>query len=370
MGNPSHLHILRSGPRHHVYRTAEARTAPRGSRLSPGARLHRAAAALLLAALLSPEPGQATEDPPVQVSRSSNEVHIGAPRFRSNNDIVLIATPDAPDLKVEIQAGGTEWPWMRFDDDGHLDVGATRIHLASGRRSQSPAGPGSVGIGHGVYLVPSTTDLSFELRFDARHRCRFSAKQVGYASDRGEAEVAATELLPRKAIQLVASGGGVVVGLTRAFTEQQGVHYTAFRLTRKGCRLTRTPLGNPDLLVELGHSAKGGWWIVGSIETTLLRSMDGRRWTRHSLFNEVGGLVSAHAASERDIWLAAYRAIDLHDSVKIVRTVDGGRSWRELARNDPQLHALPRHWYEGQLRAHGRTIACRPDEKEKCEASR
>jgi len=115
--------------------------------------------------------------------------------------------------------------------------------------------------------------------------------------------------------------------------------------------LFRHGFGNPDLLVELGHSKKGGWWITGSIEQTLLHSNDGRHWRKTALPAGLSSLVSAYVANPREIWPAAIVPDDAIESpYLLVYSGDGGRSWRNVIVNDAILRRLPRGWLEGQKR--------------------
>jgi hypothetical protein len=64
-------------------------------------------------------------------------------------------------------------------------------------------------------------------------------------------------------------------------------------------------LEDPDFLIELAWSKKGGWWISGSIEQTLLSSADGIEWTPAPLDRAISSLISSYVVNRDEIWLAA-----------------------------------------------------------------
>jgi hypothetical protein len=110
-------------------------------------------------------------------------------------------------------------------------------------------------------------------------------------------------------------------------------------------------IGNPDLLVELGHSVKAGWWVTGSIEQTLMRSDDGQHWRNVNLPPEISSLVSAYFTGPQEIWLAAILSDEITTSpYLLVYSQDGGRQWRNVLEDDPVLRRLPSGWLDGQKR--------------------
>ena len=192
------------------------------------------------------------------------------------------------------------------------------------------------------------------VQFGTAHSCHLSTHEL---SHRGKPQASATALL-RDANILISARSDEIVGLVTSFDLQNAKRYTTFRLRSAGCKLTVSPtLGDPDLLVELGNTAKGGWWIVGSVEQTLLRSMDGLSWSSVPLPEGVYGLVSAYAPTADEVWLAAGMAPRQEPNAPLLlRSRDGGRTWVSLRNGDPALQQLPRTWLEGQLRAFGKTI--------------
>lgn len=129
-------------------------------------------------------------------------------------------------------------------------------------------------------------------------------------------------------------------------------NYRVHRIDIERCRTTvEKTFSRHDLLVELGHSAHGGWWITGSIEQSLLHSVDGQRWREISLPASLSSLVSSFIVNEREMWLAAILPTDNGLSpYLLVYTDDGGTHWRNLAEDDPLLKKIPDSWLEGQKR--------------------
>ncbi|MFD1557414.1 WD40/YVTN/BNR-like repeat-containing protein [Paraburkholderia silviterrae] len=185
-------------------------------------------------------------------------------------------------------------------------------------------------------------------------RCEVTAKNLKFSN----ANVTNISTLTLKDISFVDSDGPLV-GLFRTSIGDAAsdIRYWTVRIDPASCRMRVTSLGNPDNLIEIGWSPEGHWWIVGSIETTLLQSKDGEHWTAAVLSPETSQLVSAYVSNDHEIWLAANDGrIGQDTGPSIVHSDDGGHTWVPIKWGDPVLKRLPPIWFEGQMRVNAKAI--------------
>ncbi|NVD72036.1 hypothetical protein HUX88_15955 [Duganella sp. BJB1802] len=247
-----------------------------------------------------------------------------------------------PAIAVDILPGGRSWPALSLDEAGRIYAGGTVIDSATGRVvSRADA---ALALPHGVEVA--VLDERYRFRRGGKE-CRLSPRQLHL-----DAKKSALDALKDANLVLASASGTLLVLVTRFGADGAVADYLVERIDIARCRVVAPQrLGNPDLLVELARSERGGWWIAGSVEQTLLRSRDGRHWRKVSLPAGLSSLVSAHVTNEREIWLAA--ALPQGDGPSphlLVYSDDGGKRWRNLKANDPLLARLPAAWLEGQKR--------------------
>ncbi|MYN20302.1 hypothetical protein GTP81_26530 [Rugamonas sp. FT107W] len=247
-----------------------------------------------------------------------------------------------PAVTVTILPGGKAWPPLSLDEAGRIYAGGTVIDSATGR--VAARADAALALPHGVEVA--VLNERYRFRRDGKE-CRLSPRQLGLDAKKGALDAL------KDANLVLASASDTLLALATRFGADGAVAgYLVERIDVARCQVVATQrLGNPDLLVELAHADRGGWWITGSVEQTLLRSRDGRHWRKVSLPAGLSSLVSAYAVNEREIWLAA--ALPDGDGPSpylLVYSGDGGKRWRNLKVNDPLLARLPAAWLEGQKR--------------------
>lgn len=268
------------------------------------------------------------------------EYHIGAVTASEyGRNIVLNVTPP---VFVSIMPGGATWPPLSLDESGTIYAGNIIINSASGIAVKHQNA--TVILPYGIELSERNKVLAFR---SAGKNCFFPLQQLGLDNHR-----TALEALKNSNI-VFSSTENALLALVAQFGPNGKVsNYRLQQIDLALCRISfHYDLGNPDLLIELGHSTNGGWWLTGSIEQTLLQSSDGRAWRKAALPEGLGSLISAYVANSREIWLAAILTADGNESpYLLVYSNDGGRSWRNVVANDPVLARLPSGWLEGQKR--------------------
>ncbi len=268
----------------------------------------------------------------------SYDYFVGNVKVTGHAHATVVHVDGAP--VVENLPAGHTWPKLLIDDAGLIYAGGVVIDSENrqvlrdfGPASQALPGGLSVTIEKGGYRV-------------ARHgrHCRFTPQQLGLRGGKPPLDA-----MKDDNVSFGASAAQVLALVSQYDDEQKG-RYLVAHLDLARCEAAMTDIGNPDLLVELGSSARGGWWLTGSIEQTLLRSPDGRAWRRAALPPDVSSLVSSHVVSDDEIWLAAALPGSGDDDPLLVLTLDGGRTWRNIRSGDPALARVPRGWLEGRKR--------------------
>ncbi|WP_157200868.1 hypothetical protein [Massilia sp. Root351] len=272
------------------------------------------------------------------------DYRIGATGFTEDEHGMLIHAHEP--LKLEVRPGGRVWPPLVVDDGGRIYAGGTVIDALSGRVLQT-AGKGVIALPYGVQVAPEAGGFRFRRSAAPGRDCLLPLRKLNAGGGKP-----ALQAMKDANVAFASSPRGVVGLATHFGADGKVSGYTASLIDAASCKVAHsTPLGNPDLLVELAASKSGGWWITGSVEQTLLRSADGRSWRKVPLPAQLSSLVSSYAVNDREIWLAAAQAGDGDDKpYMLTYSGDGGASWASLRRDDPLLGRLPPAWLEGQRR--------------------
>lgn len=260
-------------------------------------------------------------------------------------DVDHIQILSKPQVGIEILPGGHAWPPLQLDEAGRIFAGPAMIDPASGEHLTPFRADtrNKLLFPNGLQVTP--TSKGYNLRY-GHSSCSIPYKGLGAPVDRS----------PLKALQtanvmLSASDDKVLALVANFQSDGNTTEYAVQTIDPRTCRIRKTAsLGSPDLLVELGHSKRGGWWITGSIEQTLLTSKDGKRWSKAKLPEGLSSLMSSYIVDSKQIWLAGI--LDSSDDYPnlLVYTSDGGATWTNLRKDDPLLAKVPAGWLEGQRR--------------------
>jgi hypothetical protein len=277
----------------------------------------------------------------VCAQQSTIEYALGSVRVIDKDEAILL---DArPPLSIKVLPGGHTWPRLALDEDGRIYVGATIVDSSDGHVLASDAGTDT------TVALPYNVRVSAQLQnfriTRGRSTCTLSLHQLG-----AEMNKSAERALLYRSVQFAASENALIALVTRFRNDFRDNTYRALRIDHRLCKVARADLGNPDFLVEINQSRRGGWWITGSVEQTLLRSRDGLTWRKVGLPEDVFSLVSSYVVNDREIWLAAYLSGDIEDQLGLTYSSDGGKHWHSLRKGDPRLAQLPKGWLEGQKR--------------------
>ena len=268
------------------------------------------------------------------------DYHLGATRVSEDQHHIVIHAQSA--VTVAILPGGKTWPKLSLDEAGRIYVGGTVIDGATAQVVASA--DADLTLPYGVELA--VVDEGYLFRRGGKE-CRLSRQQLHLDGNKG-----ALDSLKDANLALASASDTLLALATRFGPDGEETEYLVERIDIGRCQVAvQQRLGNPDLLVELAHSHAGGWWITGSIEQTLLRSRDGRSWSKVDLPVGLSSLVSSYVVNDREIWLAA--ALPEDDGTSpylLVYSGDGGKHWRNLLADDPLLAKIPAAWLEGQKR--------------------
>ncbi len=250
---------------------------------------------------------------------------------------------------------GFLWPPVATDEHGRFYIGTKSLDSRSGDLIGVDKEKGALVLGANYTVAADDARQSVRIQHAGRE-CTVGIKKLGLNSADGRA----SDLL-RGVIRFVDADGPLVGLVTLGGNEAGDTRYLAVRISADTCRVESTDLGNPDLLVEIGWTPAGHWWITGSKEGTLLRSEDGKKWATMHIPDRITGLISAYFVAPDSIWLAAnYDAAGTQDDPELVYSEDGGKSWAPLTWASKRLSQVPPYWLEGQLRARGKPV---PDMK-------
>lgn len=259
----------------------------------------------------------------------------------SESGLQILVSASTP-ISVSILPGGATWPRMSLDEAGRIYIGNVVVDATA--RSTVRHRRATMMLAHGVEIIAAGSRFRFR---HAGKNCFFTLQRLGLYKQR-----TALESLKHSNIAFSSAATGLLALVTQFGADGRVANYRVEELDLGQCQISfRHDVGNPDLLVELGHSTEGGWWLTGSIEQTLLQSVDGRTWRKAALPEGLGSLISAYVANSREIWLAAIlSAAGAESPYLLVYSNDSGRSWRNVVANDPVLERLPVGWLEGQKR--------------------
>jgi hypothetical protein len=266
--------------------------------------------------------------------------YIGALRVSESGSAIILQTK--PPIIVSVLPGGKTWPVLALDESGIIYAGNTVIDSSTGRTTSNPEK--LLSLPQNTWISEKNNDFQIQ---QGKRTCVFSLQQLSLDKRR----------TPRSALKnaniLFSNDATTFLALVTQFGQDgKTANYRVEKIDIDACKVaTQVNLGNPDLLVELGHSATAGWWMTGTIEQTLLQSSDGAHWIKAALPAGLSGLVSAYVVSAREIWLAAsLPTYEPESPFLLVYSADGGRTWRKVVMDDPALRRLPRGWLEGQKR--------------------
>ncbi|RQS16363.1 hypothetical protein DIE07_02455 [Burkholderia sp. Bp9002] len=247
---------------------------------------------------------------------------------------------------------GFYWPPVNTDTQGRFHVGNKTIDSATGRMVKTSADRHAIVLGSRYTVSADDARHAVRIRRGA-HVCEVDVGKLGL----DPADGPASEFL-HGAIRFVDADGPLVGVVTLRGRDAGDTRYLAVRIAPDTCAVTSTDLGNPDLLVELGWTPSGHWWITGSIEGTLIRSDDGITWTTTKLPDHISQAVSAYIVDPSHVWLAAnYSPIADKDNPELVYSEDGGKTWTPLTWQSSLMSRVPPYWLEGQMRARGKPVA-------------
>lgn len=267
------------------------------------------------------------------------DYHLGNVLVSENEDQIVLYT--VPPLKIEILLGGPTWPQLSLDDTGRIYAGNIVIEPVTASIKSYPKA--TLVLSHDLEISSVRNGIK---SLHAGKTCHFSGRQLGLNTSNNE-------IVSLKGFYIKFSrSADKLLALVRQFDQDYHTsNYFVEQIDLVHCKIGfRHNLGDPDYLVEINHSSKGGWWITGSIEQTLLQSNDGVHWRKATLPPDLGGLISAYVANLWEIWLAAYMLPIDDGAYDLVYSKDGGVTWSKVFANDPVLERMPVGWLEGQKR--------------------
>jgi hypothetical protein len=259
----------------------------------------------------------------------------------SENNTKIIVHALTP-IAIDILPGGITWPTLSLDEKGHLYIGNAILNPASGISMTHPTE--TLALPYDIGVIERFSGFQFR---QGKADCLFSLQQLGLMNKRPAAVA-----LKKGNIKFSSTANALLALVTQFGPDGRVSNYIVEKIDLARCIIPfQRNMGNPDLLVELGHSVEGGWWVTGSIEQTLMQSDDGQHWRNVPLPQELSSLVSAYLASPQEIWLAAILPEEKATSpYLIVYSKDGGQRWKNVSENDPVLKRLPSGWLAGQKR--------------------
>lgn len=252
-----------------------------------------------------------------------------------------------PPITVSVLPGGRAWPPLQIDESGRIFAGnvidsTTGKHITL-RSMKSGAIGESVHLAGGLEVI--STGAGYELR-RGRRECSISYNALGGPRGRSPAEA-----LREANVKLAATEDKALALVTSFLNDGATANYRVYAIDLRTCKVNEVAnLGDPDLLVELGKSRHGGWWITGSIEQTLMISKNGTMWRTVKLPEGLSSLVSSYVVDDQQIWLAGILDNSEEYPNLLIYSPDGGTQWINLKKNDPLLAKIPVGWLEGQKR--------------------
>lgn len=292
---------------------------------------------ILVVSLLPSAPADETSAMPT--------LHYKVGNVAFDEDVDHIQILSKPQAGIEVLPGGHTWPLLQLGEDGQIYAGSTVIDPASGEPTVPLRADTLDKVLFPNELAVTPTSKGYRIRH--RHsQCNLPYKSLG--APRGRSPYEALQVAN---IKLAASKDKILALVTSFLSDGQTSRYHVLSIDPRTCKASlAAKLGDPDLLVELGQSRHGGWWITGSIEQTLLTSRDGKKWSKARLPEGLSSLVSSYVVDSKQIWLAGILDnSDDHPNL-LVYSGDGGITWSNLKRDDALLSKVPAGWLEGQKR--------------------
>jgi hypothetical protein len=270
--------------------------------------------------------------------------HLGTTAVSESNTKIVVHALDP--ITIDILPGGITWPTLLLDEKGHMYIGNAILNPASGILMTHPTE--TLALPHNLGVIEKFSGFQFR---QGKANCLFSLQQLGLIKKRP-----AVVALKNGNIKFSSTANALLALVTQFGPDGRVSNYIVEKIDLGRCTIPfQRNMGNPDLLVELGHSVEGGWWVTGSIEQTLMQSDDGHHWRNVTLPQELSSLVSAYLASPQEIWLAAILPDEKETSpYLLVYSKDGGQRWKNVLENDPVLKRLPSGWLEGRKRGNRR----------------
>lgn len=271
--------------------------------------------------------------------------------FQKYTEYIRFVLPEGRTFEVSDTAG-FYWPPVYVDQGGYFYIGNKSIDSGSGSLVRVNSNERAIVLGSHYTVFPDDARNAIKIVRN-RLECTVGVEMFGLHSSDGRP----SDFL-RGVIRFVDSDGPLVGFVTLGGDQAVDVHYKVVRISPGTCQMDVVDLGNPDLLVEIGWTPSGHWWITGSKEGTLIRSDDGKTWVASSLPEEITELVSAYVVDKKHVWLAANDSQSRSmDDPQIVYSGDGGKTWVPVTRSGSLISGVPKFWLEGQMRARGRSIA-------------
>ncbi len=287
---------------------------------------------------------------------TAQKFNIGKIEFIASHTSVKILRENQPPVTVEILPGGKFWPPVKHDAQGRFFVGDKIVDTNTGKITQVRLrDDNSFLLNSTIAISPKDIKQRFKIRTGTIN-CTLQLKKLGFGS---ENKKSASALVQHYNVQFTASDKEILALQTHFDASGNDVAtYKVSSINPLNCQvLSQTKLGDPDLLVELGWSKEGGWWIIGSIEQTLLRSRDGKHWQTSPLPEDISSMVSGYMVSDKEIWLAAGMASHTEeDDPMLLRSLDGGKTWASFKQDAPELNTMPPYWMEGIQRGRSVTV--------------
>lgn len=246
---------------------------------------------------------------------------------------------------------GFYWPPINIDQGGYFYVGSKTIDSTTGAIVAVNPDRNSIVLGRHYVVAPDDARNALKIEHGGRE-CIVGVERLGLSSSDGRP----SDVL-RGVVRFV-DADGPLVGFVKLGEGKEGnARYQAIRISPDTCHVDIVDLGNPDLLVEIGWTPGGHWWITGATEGTLIRSNDGKNWVSSSLPSEISQLVSAHVVDKDRIWLAANDSRSRGvDDAQIIYSGNGGKTWIPVTQSGKLVSGVPKFWLEGQMRLRSRSI--------------
>lgn len=256
-----------------------------------------------------------------------------------------IINQSMPIKKIEKIGGLKHWPWLFIDDNGGINTGNVFINTKTGLINIVSNRRGALSIGHNFILEMKGSNT---IQISKGHRvCRFDIRKFG-EFDTGNSLL---DLL-RLGYFYVYPAETYLVTLSKNLDKDSNYEYRTSRIDFSSCKVTLSDkIDQQDYFVELRWTNKGGWWLVGSVEQTLLRSKDGLHWQEVSLPQNTSSLISAYAKTTNEIWIAArINPANAGTGPMLAKSNDGGVTWKEITFQSEEIDDVPYYWLEGRIR--------------------